>query len=321
MEGGHESRGDQLGGSGEAAVTSEPAADQHQHAQSSSHSPLATHSDSQTGQAAAASGGGDWHQKAGSGKAESNFSSLPSIVSWFHPSHARSGVRFSPEAGTAAMVRQEEQEQEQEEERDKDREATMQRQRDAASGEEGESDEGRRMQGGDLEGTAGFHDLPSVVTWAPAGSRRSRADAGGDNDAEGLGNVAAAGKGAGGGSQYNGFSSVSAMKEFETRRLNLDSEGTKQMAFLNAYVLRSEQDESQLWYAERKNLILAEESLRNAKASYAQLVEYMKEHGKEYMVLDENGRFLKQDAVDMEERRINDQVDAAIHQALEIESS
>jgi hypothetical protein len=314
MEGGRESRK-------EAAVTSEPAAYQHQHAQSSSQSPLAaTHSYTPTDEAAAAAGGGEGQQKEGSSKVENHFSSLPSIVSWFHPRYARSGVKLSPEAETAAIVKQE-QEEEEEEEQDKDGGAAMQRQRHAASGKEGESDQGRQMQGGDLEGTGGFHGLPSVVTWAPAGSSRSRADAGGDNDAEGHGNAAAAAEGAGGNSQYNGFSSVSAMKEFETTRLNLDSEGTKQMAFLNAYVLRSEQDESQLWYAERKNLILAEESLQNAKASYSKLVEYMKEHGKEYMVLDDDGRFLKQDAVDAEEKRINEQVDAAIRWALEIESS
>lgn len=58
------------------------------------------------------------------------------------------------------------------------------------------------------------------------------------------------------------LSSLNGLKLFESKRVTLASEGDKQLGFVNAYVLRSELTESQKWYAERKNLLLAIEALR-----------------------------------------------------------
>jgi hypothetical protein len=58
------------------------------------------------------------------------------------------------------------------------------------------------------------------------------------------------------------------IKAFEARRTILAGEGDKQMGFVNAYVLRSEQTESQRWYSERTNLLAAVEALRLAKEAY-----------------------------------------------------
>jgi hypothetical protein len=58
------------------------------------------------------------------------------------------------------------------------------------------------------------------------------------------------------------------IRVFEARRTMLAGEGDKQMGFVNAYVLRSEQTEGQRWYAERTNLLAAVDALRLAKEAY-----------------------------------------------------
>jgi len=161
---------------------------------------------------------------------------------------------------------------------------------------------------GGSSGRSTFWNMPSVVTWAecPPGGDLTALPMVGTASLALLGSKGGVTPGSKG--SVGGFESMDAMKTFERTRANLGSEGDKQMGFCNAYILRSEMEESQLWYKERKNLMLAEEALRAAKASYQALIEFMTENGRLEMILDDNGRFWKQDAVDLETKRTSQQV-------------
>lgn len=183
--------------------------------------------------------------RSGSGVGKDVFRSLPSVTSWFD-----GGARHVVNEGIDI--------------------APQSRIDDASAGQKAERQSERRSVHVALPSMVGclgvsvnaamwgFAALPSVVTWLPFSKPLEPDPLTLQEHSEEKQSVAIAEKNL----------SLNELKLFESKRVTLASEGDKQLGFVNAYVLRSELTESQKWYAERKNLLLAIEALRLSKEAF-----------------------------------------------------